>query len=95
MSFILFIFILLLFIGIAGTSAVFSLIGKIIRGVIGLLGFSSSDERIERHRSSWKEDDNQDSEENKLDIRTEEGLRRIKKMKDSAETTDFEEIEKK
>lgn len=95
MSFILFIFILLLFIGIAGTSAVFSLIGKIIRGVIGLLGFSGSDERIEGHRSSWKEDDNQDSEENKLDIRTEEGLRRIKKMKDSAETTDFEEIEEK
>ncbi len=95
MSFILFIFILLLFLGLAGTSAVFSLIGKLIRGVIRLLGFSGGDERIERHRTSWKEDDSQDSEENKLDIRTEEGLKRIKKMKDSAETTEFEEIEEK
>lgn len=95
MSVLIFLFIVLLLLGFAGTSAILSLVGKGIRGILSLFGLTQNERTIERERPSWKEDVERtpDDEENKLEIRTEDGLRRIKKMKDSAETIDFEVVE--
>lgn len=94
MSFILFLIIFFLIVGVSGVSIVLSLLGKGVRGILSIFGLGNGNDRIEKERPSWKKDiqRNNEEEDTKLEIRTEDGLRRIKKMKDSAETIEYEEV---
>lgn len=92
MSFIFFILLVFLCIVLLGVSIVLSLLGQGLRGILSIFGIGKGKEQIGQERPSWKEESKETTDENKLDIRTEDGVRRIRKMKDSAETIDFEEV---
>ncbi len=89
MSFLLTLILIILLFVIGGTWII-SLLGQGVWGIMKLFGFGEG-KRVQDHQTSWKDDVSQQSDDNKLEIRTEDGLRRMKRMKDSAETIEFEE----
>lgn len=91
MTFLFTILLFILLILIGGTWVI-SLLGQGIWGILKLFGLGG-EKRVQDHQTSWKDDATQNSDDNKLEIRTEDGLKRMKKMKDSAETIEFEEAD--